>query len=74
MKRAITSRSRADTRDVEERVNSPESLQARRNRIPNRGLIAHVCDREARFAQLRRQGTAFLLVDPYDKHWMFGCP
>jgi len=74
VKRAITSRACADTRNVEECVNSPESVQARSNSIPNRRLNAYICDRETRFAKFRRQGTAFLLVYPDDEHWIFGCP
>jgi len=74
VKWAITSRSRADTGAVEERINSPESVQARSNSIPNRRPISYICDSEARFAQLRRQGKAFLPVYPNYEHWILGCP
>jgi hypothetical protein len=50
VKRAIAGRARADTGNVEESVNSPESVQARSNSIPDGRLIAYICDRDARFA------------------------
>jgi hypothetical protein len=74
VKRAITDGARANTGNVEESVNSPESIEACSNRISKGGLIAHVCLSEARFAQFCRQGTTFLRVDPNDKDWIFGCP
>jgi hypothetical protein len=74
VKRAITGRARANTGDVEESINSPESFQARSNRFLNCKLIADIGCSEACFTQACGQGTAFLLVDPNDKHRVFGRP
>jgi hypothetical protein len=74
VKRAITGGAGANTGNVEESVNSPEAVDTGSDCAPKGGLVAYVCLSEARVGQFCREGTAFLMVDPNDKHGIFGCP
>ena len=61
VKRAIAGRARANAGNVEESVNSPESFQARGNRILDCKLIADIGGCVTRLTQFCRNGTCIRL-------------
>jgi len=74
VKRTISGWTRTDAGNIEQGVNSPESIKASGDRISNRRLIAHICDGKARFAQFSGQGTTLPFVYANDEYRIVGCP
>jgi hypothetical protein len=74
VKRTVTGRARADTGNVKEGVNSPESVQARNNGIPYCKLVTDIRGSETCLIKSCRQSFAFVCINADNKHWIVGCP
>jgi len=74
VKRAVTGRARADAGNIENRVNSPESIQARNNGILHGNLVTDIRGSETCLSESCRYSFAFLCIDADKKHWIFGRP
>jgi len=74
VKRTIPGRARANTGDIEEGVNPPESIQARNNGIPYGKLITDIRGSKTCLAESCHYSFAFVCVDADNKYWILGCP
>jgi hypothetical protein len=74
MKRAVTSRSRADPGNIKNGINFPEPIQARGDGTAHCSLVTDIGGREISLWKRCCQTFAFFGIDADDKHWIFGAP
>jgi len=74
MKRTVTGIARADTGNIEEGVNSPESIQAGHHGIPHGKLVTDIRGGKICLSKGGCRSFAFFGVDANDKHWILGSP
>jgi hypothetical protein len=74
VKRAVTGSARADTGNIKERVNSPESIQAPSNGIPHCKLVTDISGSETYLTKGCRQSLTFVCVDADYKYRIICSP
>jgi hypothetical protein len=74
VKRTVTGGAPANTGNIEEGVNSPESIQASSNGIAHCKLVPDISGSKTSLAKGCCHSFAFVCVDADDKHWIFGSP
>jgi len=74
VKRTVTGSARTNTCNIEDGVNSPESIQTRNNGIPHGNLVTDIRGGKTCLTQGCCHSFAFICVDADDKHWIIGSP